>query len=87
MADIKSSASTYINTDGKVSSLVSSFPLAYALPNVTVKLREKNYAYWKSQMLPALKAYELEGFVICDKPCPLALIISPDDDSGKIINA
>ncbi|XP_031285931.1 uncharacterized protein LOC116144630 [Pistacia vera] len=34
-----------------------------SLPTLSVKLGEKNYSYWRSQTLPALAAYELDGFV------------------------
>lgn len=46
---------------------------------------EKNYAYWKSQIFPALRAYELEGLVTGEKPCPSPFISQKLDDSGKFV--
>ncbi|XP_031247641.1 uncharacterized protein LOC116105348 [Pistacia vera] len=40
-----------------------------SLPTLLVKLGEKNYSYWRSQTLPALASYELDGFVTGVNPC------------------
>ncbi|KAF4362700.1 hypothetical protein G4B88_028753 [Cannabis sativa] len=40
------------------------------LAPLTIKLERANYPYWRSQALPALRAHELEGYVLGTKPCP-----------------
>ncbi|XP_031287175.1 uncharacterized protein LOC116145880 [Pistacia vera] len=44
------------------------------LPVVSVKLLEKNYSFWRSQILPALTSHGLEGFVTGEKECPLMIL-------------
>ncbi|KAF4361339.1 hypothetical protein G4B88_005129 [Cannabis sativa] len=41
-----------------------------SLAFLTIKLEGTNYPYWRSQALPALRAHELEGYVLGTKPCP-----------------
>ncbi|KAF4398867.1 hypothetical protein G4B88_023461 [Cannabis sativa] len=40
------------------------------LAPLTLKLDRGNYTFWKSQVLPALRAHDLEGFVLGTKACP-----------------
>ncbi|KAF4353577.1 hypothetical protein G4B88_013066 [Cannabis sativa] len=41
-----------------------------SLAPLTIKLDRTNYPYWKSQALPALRAHDLEGYVIGTRVCP-----------------
>uniref|UniRef100_A0A803QIH1 Reverse transcriptase Ty1/copia-type domain-containing protein n=1 Tax=Cannabis sativa TaxID=3483 RepID=A0A803QIH1_CANSA len=41
-----------------------------SLAPLTIKLERANYPYWRSQALPALRAHDLEGYVLGTKPCP-----------------
>ena len=40
------------------------------LPPVSVKLDRSNYVLWKSQVLPTVRAYDLEGFLLGTKSQP-----------------
>ncbi|KAF4355480.1 hypothetical protein F8388_015234 [Cannabis sativa] len=48
---------------------VQSFPFQSLAP-LTIKLDRSNYPYWRSQALPALRAHDLEGYVLGTKHCP-----------------
>ncbi|KAF4382947.1 hypothetical protein G4B88_010118 [Cannabis sativa] len=41
-----------------------------SLAPLTIKLDRTNYPYWKSQVLPTLRAYDLEGYILGTKLCP-----------------
>ncbi|KAF4386199.1 hypothetical protein F8388_016451 [Cannabis sativa] len=40
------------------------------LAPLTLKLDRGNYSFWKSQVLPALRAHDLEGFILGTRVCP-----------------
>ena len=44
--------------------------LPSVLPPVSVKLDRSNYVLWKSQVLPIVQAYDLEGFLLGTKTQP-----------------
>ena len=49
--------------------------------NLTLKLDYNNYIYWKAQVLTAIEALDLEGFVNGEKLPPSKFISVPSDDS------
>ncbi|PON91706.1 hypothetical protein TorRG33x02_125370, partial [Trema orientale] len=64
---------------------VSTMPLAPILPQaplfaapvlfqslapLSIKLDRTNYSFWRSQVLPAVRAHDLEGFLLGTVPCP-----------------
>ncbi|XP_031266567.1 uncharacterized protein LOC116124957 [Pistacia vera] len=85
MADPKASSSSASVVDEMTTTSMLTSPLSNTLPTVSVKLGERNYAYWKSQVLPALKAYDLEGFVTSEKSCPLSFFLI--DESKREVNS
>ena len=44
--------------------------LPSVLPPIGVKLDRSNYVLWKSQVLPIVQAYDLEGFLLGTKTQP-----------------
>ncbi|PON98961.1 hypothetical protein TorRG33x02_051980 [Trema orientale] len=40
------------------------FPFSSSLTPLTLKLDQKNYIYWRSQVLTTARAYSLEGFLL-----------------------
>ncbi|KAF4354635.1 hypothetical protein F8388_009626 [Cannabis sativa] len=52
------------------SATVPSVSIFQSLAPLTLKLDRGNYTFWKSQVLPALRAHDLEGFVLGTKECP-----------------
>ncbi|XP_031263539.1 uncharacterized protein LOC116121741 [Pistacia vera] len=87
MADPKTPSPSGFASAEKMTNSFSSSTLNNTLPTITVKLGERNYAYWKSQVFPVLKAYELESFVTSEKPCPSAPILSSTDESKRLIDS
>ncbi|PON84716.1 hypothetical protein TorRG33x02_195430 [Trema orientale] len=37
---------------------------------LTINLEHRNYSFWQSQVLPVIRAHELEGYLLGTKPCP-----------------
>lgn len=60
-------------------SLISS-NLNFKLP---IKLDRNNYCFWKSQVLPAIRAFDLENFVYGSGVCPPKYIQSSQSNSDK----
>ena len=55
--------------------------LPSVLPIVSMRLDRSNYAIWKSQFLPTIRAYELEGFLLVTKALPCSTLddyVNPD---------
>lgn len=45
-----------------------------SLAPLTIKLDHTNYLFWKSQVLLALRGYELEGYILGTSVCPPQLV-------------
>ena len=55
--------------------------LPSVLPPVSLQLDRSNYAIWKSKVLPTVRAYELEGFLLGTKALPCSTLddsVNPD---------
>ncbi|KAL2537369.1 WD repeat domain-containing protein [Forsythia ovata] len=48
---------------------------------IAMKLERSNYNFWKSQIMPTLRAYDLEGFIIGSMICPQKEGISSEYDA------
>ncbi|POO03542.1 hypothetical protein TorRG33x02_007470 [Trema orientale] len=44
--------------------------LFQSLAPLSIKLDRTNYSFWHSQVLPAVCAHDLEGFLLGTVPCP-----------------
>ncbi|XP_031247791.1 uncharacterized protein LOC116105523 [Pistacia vera] len=53
------------------------------LPSLSVKLQERNYTFWKSQILPALSSHGLDVFVTGEKVCPPMFLIVTSEETGE----
>ena len=53
---------------------------------LNVKLDKENYLLWRSQFLPLLKLYDLEGFVDGTSPCSVRFLPSTKKDAQPTIN-
>ncbi|KAL5760760.1 hypothetical protein ACOSQ2_019598 [Xanthoceras sorbifolium] len=42
--------------------------------NFPIKLTRDNYIYWKTLVLPSIRALELEEFITCEKSCPAKFV-------------
>ncbi|KAL5831806.1 hypothetical protein ACOSQ4_017160 [Xanthoceras sorbifolium] len=53
--------------------------------NLPIKLDDNNYIYWKTQILPVIRAYDLEEFIFGSTRCPAKFVESIDEESGESI--
>ncbi|KAL5737446.1 hypothetical protein ACOSP7_030207 [Xanthoceras sorbifolium] len=51
--------------------------------HISIKLDSNNFLYWKAQVLPAIRALELDDFVTGVRPCPPKFIEAVNDESGE----
>ena len=45
-------------------------PIMQPLAPIAIRLDRDNYAYWRSQVVPAVRAHDLDGFLFGTRPCP-----------------
>ncbi|KAF4372294.1 hypothetical protein G4B88_007038 [Cannabis sativa] len=69
-ADSTATAESSAPVPAPQSAAVPSVSIFQSLAPLTLKLDRGNYTFWKSQVLPALRAHDLEGFVLGTKECP-----------------
>ena len=50
--------------------VVPGFSFSSSLMPLSLKLDRNNYAYWRSQVLPVVRAHGLEGFLLGNISCP-----------------
>ncbi|KAL5755822.1 hypothetical protein ACOSQ2_020568 [Xanthoceras sorbifolium] len=64
----------------------SSFPnhLNFNLP---LKLDHDNYVIWKSQVLPAIRAYDLEEFILGESRSPQKFIETVNEETGDCVRS
>ncbi|KAL5827956.1 hypothetical protein ACOSQ3_019798 [Xanthoceras sorbifolium] len=64
----------------------SSFPnhLNFNLP---LKLDHDNYVIWKSQVLPAIRAYDLEEFILGESRSPQKFIETVNEETGDYVRS
>ncbi|KAL5779198.1 hypothetical protein ACOSQ2_009935 [Xanthoceras sorbifolium] len=53
--------------------------------NLPIKLDDNNFIYWKMQIIPVVKAFNLEYFIFGATTCPSKFVDSIDDESGERI--
>ena len=56
------------------------------LSPANIKLDRSNFMYWKSQILPAVKAHGLEDFLFGRKLNPDEVIVDPGSSSASLSN-
>ncbi|XP_062093900.1 uncharacterized protein LOC133799928 [Humulus lupulus] len=56
------------------------------LAPLNLRLNRTSYSFWRSQMLPSLRAHQLEGFLTGDRPPPAATITDPPLACRSILN-
>ena len=62
--------------------------MPFVLPSVSIKLDRTNYLFWKSQILPTVRAHDLESFLLNTKLKPDENIAdSTDADQSPQINS
>ena len=84
MATIPSSPSCIISPSPTSTTAMA---MPSALPSVSIKLDRTNYLFWKSQILPAMRAHDLESFLLNTKLKPEEYIAdSTDADQSPQIN-
>ncbi|KAL5860758.1 hypothetical protein ACOSQ3_002074 [Xanthoceras sorbifolium] len=53
--------------------------------NLPIKLDDNNFIYWKTQILPVVRAFDLEDFIFGATTCPSKFVDSVDEESGEHI--
>ncbi|KAL5744585.1 hypothetical protein ACOSQ2_027701 [Xanthoceras sorbifolium] len=48
--------------------------------NLPIKLDDNNFIYWKTQILPIVRAFDLEDFIFGLTTCPVKFVIEVDGD-------
>ncbi|KAL5836828.1 hypothetical protein ACOSQ3_013997 [Xanthoceras sorbifolium] len=51
--------------------------------NLAIKLNDDNFIYWKTQILPIVRAFDLEDFIFGATTCPVKFILAVDEESGE----
>lgn len=59
--------------------LLAAPPFFQSLTPLSIKLDRNNYSFWRSQVLPAVRAYDLEGFLLGTVPCPPRFVDNTTD--------
>ncbi|XP_062075179.1 uncharacterized protein LOC133779204 [Humulus lupulus] len=54
-------------------------PVAPLLAPITIRPNRENYPYWRSQVIPAVRAHECNGFLFGTRPCPPQYLDPPAD--------
>ncbi|KAL5776192.1 hypothetical protein ACOSP7_009118 [Xanthoceras sorbifolium] len=55
--------------------------------NLPIKLGDDNFIYWKTQILPIVRAFDLEDFICGATTCPAKFVQIIDEESGEMISA
>ncbi|KAH7548009.1 hypothetical protein JRO89_XS14G0052500 [Xanthoceras sorbifolium] len=53
--------------------------------NLPIKLDRNNYLFWKVQVLPVIRAYNLEEYIFEIKPSPNKYVESRSEDSSEVV--
>ncbi|KAL5784152.1 hypothetical protein ACOSQ2_006544 [Xanthoceras sorbifolium] len=51
--------------------------------NLPIKLDDDNFIYWKTQILPVVRAFDLEDFIFEATTCPVKFVLAVDEKSGE----
>ena len=60
-------------------SIGANFQILTTLPPLYIQLSRTNYSFWKSKILPRVRAYGLEGFLTGDRVRPPAMVANAKD--------
>ncbi|KAF4376978.1 hypothetical protein F8388_022694 [Cannabis sativa] len=60
-------------------------PLLQPLAPITIRLDRDNYPYWRSQVVPAVRAHDLDGFIFGTRPCPPQFLDAPVEPNPNIL--
>ncbi|KAL5835320.1 hypothetical protein ACOSQ4_014817 [Xanthoceras sorbifolium] len=52
--------------------------------NLPVKLDKNNYIYWSAQVLPAIRAYNLEEYIFETKPAPPKFVQVVNNETHEV---
>jgi hypothetical protein len=66
------------------SSSSTTIPSAFSVL-VSEKLTKSNYLLWHTQVMPAIRAAELEGFLTSDEKAPTKTVTSKDDKGQDVV--
>ncbi|KAL5766857.1 hypothetical protein ACOSP7_017474 [Xanthoceras sorbifolium] len=55
--------------------------------NLPLKLDHDNYVIWKSQVLPAIRAYDLEEFILGESICPMKFVEKLNEETGDFVRS
>ncbi|KAL5799265.1 hypothetical protein ACOSQ4_032149 [Xanthoceras sorbifolium] len=85
MAGLRSSSYGNNNTDSSVINQVhsSSFP-SHRNFNLPLKFDQENYVLWKSQVLPAIRAYDLEDFILRESTSAPKFVETRNEEFGEV---
>ncbi|KAL5836880.1 hypothetical protein ACOSQ3_014049 [Xanthoceras sorbifolium] len=53
--------------------------------NLPIKLDDSNFFYWKTQILPIVRAYDLEEFIFSSTTCPAKFVMKIDEESAATV--
>jgi hypothetical protein len=61
----------------------TAIPSTFSVP-ISQKLTKSNYLLWQAQVLPAIRATELEGFLNDDEKLPAKTLVTMDDKGNDV---
>ena len=64
----------------------ANFQIPTTLLPLHIRLSRTDYSFWKSQILPAVRAYGLEGFLTGDRVRPPAMVADVKDPQVFVEN-
>ena len=64
----------------------ANFQIQASLLPLHIRLSHTDYSFWKSQILPAVRAYGLKGFLIGDRVRPPAMVADVKDPQVFVEN-
>ncbi|KAL5784412.1 hypothetical protein ACOSQ2_006804 [Xanthoceras sorbifolium] len=83
-----SSFSNVMNTSSSAMVGVAGFSSPFTSQlnfNLPIKLDENNYLFWRAQVLPAIRAYNMEDYTFDVKPAPQNFIEVRSADSDEVV--
>ena len=58
--------------------------LNFSLP---IKLNQNNFTFWKAQIMPIVRAFDLEEFLVGPVKCPQKYVEERDEETGETIQS
>ncbi|KAL5742005.1 hypothetical protein ACOSP7_028737 [Xanthoceras sorbifolium] len=53
--------------------------------NLPIKLDDNNFIYWKTQILPVVRAFDHKDFIFSSTTCPAKFVMEVDEESGNSV--